>query len=265
MANGVCKLTGQAGRFVRSHLIPLALTKPDTKGAPLIQLEGGKRPVRRWSSWYDDHLVIRKGEDLLADLDNWAIKELRKHSLIWSGWGSTSTLPPHHPTQTPTGWGARLVSAIDFVRLRLFLQSLLWRAAATERGEFSEIDLPPEDLEVLRIAVLDGRATPLEFYPATLLQISTRGLAQNMVPLAQMMRVPNLPGLGARHCRIFRFYLDGLVVHFHRQVSGSIDAIRPSVVGAGDTLLVGSVTYERSFQRETLGHFLRESSESNCV
>jgi len=32
MANGVCKLTGQPGRFVRSHLIPFALTKPDMEG-----------------------------------------------------------------------------------------------------------------------------------------------------------------------------------------------------------------------------------------
>jgi hypothetical protein len=259
MANGVCKLTGQPGRFVRSHLIPLALTKPDMEGAPLIQFGSGKRPVRRWSSWYDDHLVIRKGEDLLADLDNWAIKELRKHSLIWSGWGSTSTLPPQHASQSPNGWRGRLVSGIDFPRLRLFLLSLLWRAAATERGEFSEVGLPPQELAVLRTSLLERKATPLEFYPATLLQISTRGPAQNIVPLAQMMPVPNLPGLGARRLPIFRFYFDGLVVHMHRQASGHIDDFLPSVVGAGDTLLVGTVTYERSFQRENLEHVLRES------
>lgn len=262
MANGVCKLTGLNGRFVRSHLVPLALTKPDTEGAPLIQHYSGKRPVRRWSSWYDDHLVIRRGEDLLADLDSWAIMELRKHSLIWSGWGSTSTLPPQYPSQFPNGWGGRLVSGVDFFRLRLFLQSLLWRAAATERWEFSEVALPPDDLEILRRAVVAGSATSLEFYPATLLQISTRGPAQNMVPLAQMMTVPNLPGLGARRCPIFRFYFEGLVVHFHRQPSESLEGIlneRLGVVGAKDTLLVGSVTYERSFQRENLGYVLRES------
>jgi hypothetical protein len=259
MANGVCKLTRQVGRFVRSHFIPLALTKPDIEGAPLIQHYSGKRPVRRWSSWYDDHLVIRKGEDFLADLDSWAIKEPRKHSLIWSGWGSTSTLPPQYASQLPNGWGGRLVSGIDFLRLRLFLQSLLWGAAATERWEFSELKLPPEDLEVLRMALLNGSATPLEFYPATLLQISTRGPAQNMVPLAEMMTVPNLPGLGERRCPIFRFYFDGLVVHIHRQASGSIQAVKPSVVGAGNTLLLGSVTYERSAQREYLAHVLRES------
>jgi hypothetical protein len=159
---------------------------------------------------------------------------------MWSGWGSTSTLPPQYALQLPNGWGGRLVSGIDFLRLRLFLQSLLWRAAATERWEISEVTLPPDDLEVLSVAVLHGSATPLQFYPATLLQISTRGPAQNMVPLAQMVTVPNLPGLGARRRPIFRFYFDGLVVHFHRQASGSIDGMRSSVVGAKDTLLVGS-------------------------
>jgi hypothetical protein len=159
----------------------------------------------------------------------------------------------------PNGWGGRLVCGIDFPRLRLFLLSLLWRAAATERREFSEVSLPPEDLEILRTMLVEGRTTPTEFYPATLLQISTRGPAQNQVPLAQMMTVPNLPGLGSRSSPIFRFYFDGLVVHIHRLASGSMDAFMPSVVGAQDTLLVGTVTYESSFQRENLAHVLRES------
>lgn len=258
MASGICKLTRQSGRFVRSHLVPLALTRPDTAGAPLIQFNSGTRPVRRWSSWYDDHLVIRRGEDILADLDNWAIAELRKHSLVWSGWGSTSAVPLG-PSHLPNGWGVRFLSGIDFTRLRLFFLSLLWRAAATERPEFSEVVLPEEDLEVLRLMLLQENASPLEFYPATLTQIATRGPAQNLVPLAETKTVPNLPGLGEQHYPIFRFYLDGLVVHMHRQASGSIDAFLPSVVGANEGLAVGTVNYEGSFQRANLMHVLRET------
>lgn len=43
---------------------------------------------------------------------------------------------------------------LDAARLRLFFLSLLWRAAASTRGEFAAITLPPDDLEHLRRIVL---------------------------------------------------------------------------------------------------------------
>jgi len=141
----------------------------------------------------------------------------------------------------------------------LFLLSLLWRAAATEREEFSEVSVPAEHLEILRRALVDGTAPDDEFYPAVLTQLSTRGPRHNLVPLAQMMPVPNLPGLGAQRRPIFRFYFDGLVVHFHRSVSGHLDQLRPMAVGASDKLVVMLISYERSFQHENLLHVMRES------
>lgn len=59
VAKDVCKLTLQAGKFVRSHLIPIAFTAPEVSGAPLTQFHSGKPPSRRWTSWYDDRLVSR--------------------------------------------------------------------------------------------------------------------------------------------------------------------------------------------------------------
>jgi hypothetical protein len=55
----------------------------------------------------------------------------------------------------------------------------------------------------------------LEFYPASLLQFSTRGPIHNHTPLADAKVIPNLPGFGERTYPIFRFYLDGLAVHIH--------------------------------------------------
>jgi hypothetical protein len=73
MTNGVCKLTGNSGKFVRSHLIPKALTRPSVAGGYFISAGPGIRPKKSWSSWYDEELVIRKGERILADYDDWAI------------------------------------------------------------------------------------------------------------------------------------------------------------------------------------------------
>ena len=58
---GICALTREEGEFLASHLIPKALTRPSVPGRPLIQIASGKKPVRRWDSWYDDGLVTHKG------------------------------------------------------------------------------------------------------------------------------------------------------------------------------------------------------------
>lgn len=257
--SGVCRLTLTNGPFVRSHLIPDAFTKAEIKGAPLIQFGSGKRPSRRWTSWHDENLVSRTGEDILSALDDWAIRTLRQHSLVWSGWGEATPLPPNHPAAQADGYSGRLLTGVDFSRLRLFLLSLLWRAAATNRVEFSEVSIPEEHLEVLRQALVSGTLPPEEFYPATLTQLSTLGVRQNQVPLAEMMLVPNLPGLGSQRRPIFRFYFDGLVAHFHRSTTGVIDSLRPIAVGASNALVIGLISYERSFQRANFVNVIRES------
>jgi hypothetical protein len=259
MVQGTCKLTGETGHLVRSHLIPASLTRPEIQGAPMMELNSGSRPKRRWSSWYDTRLVIRKGEDVLLRLDNWAVGILREKRLIWSGWGSATTLGEHHSAIAGTSWGIREVHGIDRHRLRLFYLSLLWRAAATARHEFSEVAIPGTDLEEIRRMLLENDPGRSEFYPITLTQISTRGPAQNMVPIAQEKQIPNLPGLGYRTYPIFRFYFEGLIAHVHRQATGEVDQFRPGLVGEADPLVIGTVTYERSFQRENLGHVLRET------
>ncbi len=259
VTEGVCRLTGTRGRFVRSHLLPLALTRPDTPGMPLVQYNSGSHPTRRWTSWFDDRLVIREGEDILSDLDNWAIRILRQKKLLWSGWGAAASLQEEYTPIDGTPWGIRRVEGIDPRRLRLFFLSLLWRAAATSRPEFREVELPAEHVETIGRMLRDGEPGALEFYPTTLTQLSTRGLAQNIVPLAQQKKIPNLPGLGHRTMPFFRFYLDGLVAHVNRQVTGSIDQFRPGLVGEDDSLVLSTVTYEGSFQRENLMHVLHES------
>lgn len=159
--SGICKLTGNTGRFVDLHILPKALTKADGLGPGLVEFGNGKR-VRRSSSWYDQRLVTTEGEKILAEYDDWAIKALRKHALVWSGWGPRMSL---NGVQAIPGtpWGFRSVSGSDWKKLRLFFLSLLWRAAATDRPEFNEIDLPLEHLEQLRLMVLNGTPEPIEF------------------------------------------------------------------------------------------------------
>jgi hypothetical protein len=259
--SGICKLTGKRGIYVRAHLIPKALTRPATKGAPLIQGGYGSHPTRRWDSWYDTQLVIRAGEKILEDLDTWAIRELRKHHLIWSGRVPAAHVPSDHYLIPNTHWGVRPIEGINPHKLRLFFLSLLWRAAATDLMEFSDIVLPPDELETLRLMLLRGDTLPLSFYPAQLIQLSTAGIIHNHSPITGIKRIPAVGDEPERHIPIFRFYFDGLVVHMHRHASdgGYTESMGPLMVGGGEKLFISTVTYEAALQREIINHAIADA------
>lgn len=268
----LCKLTGQRGKFVESHLIPKALTKPTESGSAFVQAEIGRRPVRRWSSWYDKQLVIQSGEDILSSSDSWAIPELRKHKLVWSGWGPAQ-VPPNiqmlagiwAATPMNSNWGYRVIRGIDPRQLRLFFLSLLWRAAATDRSEFSQVAMPRDDLERLRLMLINGNPDPLSFYPTELCQFSTMGVFHNRAPITMSKTIKSQVGEEKFGVAMFRFYLDGLMAHVHRKAS-NIDRTAwfgSSIVGAGDELVVANVPFETSFQDESLRRVIADGANQH--
>lgn len=265
MTKGVCKLTGSFGKFIKAHLIPRALTRPESPGLPFIQSGFGSRPTRKWSSWYDPRLVTQEGEDILTSLDTWAISELRKHKLVWSGWGPMNALLTKGYTPIPgSPYGVHVVHGLDHQRLRLFFLSLLWRAAATNREEFVAVDLPVEHIERLRTMITANEPSPIDFYPVTLSQMSTMGIVHNQSPLSMLKSMPASEGTPGRDLPIFRFYFDGLMAHFHRQDAdnGETVALGDLIVGANDRLVISTISYEASFQRENLTAVMAEAAEN---
>ncbi|WP_139119884.1 hypothetical protein [Xanthomonas graminis] len=248
--HGYCKLTGRPGAFVKSHLIPEALTSPSQPGAPLFQYGDGPKPSRRWTSWYDSELVTRAGEDILSALDTWAIAVLREHKLVWSGWGEAVELGELH-TKFSEHLGIREVS-LDTKKLRTFFLSLLWRAAASERYEFKDVVLPSKDLEVLRKIVLGQEEPDPDFYPVQLTQISTKGLMHNQTPYPDIKYIPDIENENTAPypMKTIRFYFDGLIAHFATELPPSHNAsnLGNIVVGTEPTVVLSTVTFEDSMQ-----------------
>ena len=156
---GICALTEEEGECIEAHLIPKVLTRPSHPGKPLLQHGSGKKPNISWDSWYDK-LVTIQGEHILTEFDTWAIRQLRAQKLVWSGWGNTQTLAEHYSPLPGSPWGVKRISGLNSHRLRLFFLSLLWRAAATFRYEFAEVELSTVDLETLRIMLVERSSTP---------------------------------------------------------------------------------------------------------
>lgn len=260
MAIGTCNLTRKTGKYVRSHLIPKALTKPEEPGLPFLQAGYGQF-IKRHSSWYDSNLVTAEGEAILSALDGYAIDTLRKSRLVWSGWGPMQALGATQALIPGTAMGFRTVIVNDPGRLRLFFLSLLWRAAASSLPEFAEVELPADDLEQLRQMLINGSPSPLSFYPTSLTQLSTLGLIHNQTPFRDAKFIPPIGPEAGRHIPIIRFYFDGLVSHIHSHAddNGYTEAIGSLVVGAGEELIVTTVPYEDSLEHSNLLTVMTES------
>ena len=242
---GVCRLTGTRGTFVKSHIIPRALTQFGPANEPTIMINSDKdRPFRRRDGWYDKHLVNRQGEDIREEFDSWAIATLRRCHLIWSSWGSRVEVPPPHD-QNPY-FGIRMFEDIDPVRLRLFFASLLWRAAASTLVEFGEITLPPADLETLRQSLVSRAPLGDKFYPVSLTQLSTRGPDHIRAPFKTDMNIYDDDGNPLGTTPIFRFYFDGLAAQFWIRAPQPLGV---SGVGNEANLSVFTRPFEGSRQR----------------
>lgn len=124
--------------------------------------------------------------------------------------------------------------------------------------------MPPDHLERLRRAVLGETQEGEAFYPATLTQLSTMGIIHNHGAIAQSKTIPAYGQEPSRSVPIFRFYFDGLVVHFHRQAedNGYTKELGSHVAGQENELVLSTVTFERSFQFENLMWVMAETDYS---
>lgn len=105
----------------------------------------------------------------------------------------------------------------------------------------------------MRKVVLGEEQDEANFYPVELIQLSTLGVIHNLTPLAQEKLIPQIEGGPEEHLvPIYRFYFDGLIVHFRRNADDNIEPLGSLILGATDTFHVSTIPYEVSFQRENL-------------
>lgn len=211
---GECALTGEHGQFVRSHLIPLALTRLGGTGEKFVEAGIGHGIKRRSNSWYDYQLVTRSGEDVLADFDARGIELLRTHRLIWSSWHEQILVA--EDAQIVDGRIAfRQIHISDAKSLQLFFLSLLWRAGATKRHEFNDVSLSKVELNALKSRLLARDPGLFSDYPVQLFQLVSKGIHHNRTPLQELKTSFGLDGVRGPELQYVRFYFDGLVAYVH--------------------------------------------------
>lgn len=257
--SGVCKLTGVIGDFQRSHILPKSVTKLSQTGERYIETSLDSRPFWRSNSWYDYKLVTKEGESILGTIDDKAIEELRRLKLIWSGWGKKwKALPEEYAPHD----GCRIVNDINVDIIRVFFLSLLWRAAASERDEMSDISLPQNELEILRVMVLNQDPGKPYFLPMQLYQISTLGIHHNRGPIYESKVLPlvTADGIEEQEVNSYRFYFEGLICHIiHSYDENLINEMEVLFVGGENDLMIVTHTFEESRAFENLKTVIEET------
>lgn len=260
--DGLCALLGVHGTYAKAHLIPRALTAPDTPGERFIEAGRGIRPIRRFSSWYDHQLVSTAGESILSQIDTHGIAELRKQRLVWSGFNGKKKLHPNDYFTQPdpaTGIGIRNLQQIDGRKVRLFLLSILWRSLKTKIKEFSYLENIGVDLDLLGKHLVDGDSGAADYLPIVISQISTVGFTHNHSPTIQEMEWPDANGVATSR-QFYRFYMQGLIAHVYPESCRDIfETAKAAFVGGADDLLVITHKFENSRQFEEAKSTMIES------
>jgi len=133
----------------------------------------------------------------------------------------------------------------------VFFLSLLWRAAESKLRELRQIVIDEPYLTELRRMVRDADPNPLHLFPVELIQISSRGFPHNHTPMPMEKTIPAVDDSGPTQVPHYRFYFDGLIVHFDRRTDrvDLVEKMGPLYVGFSEELHVSTVRFENSFQR----------------
>ncbi len=237
---GVCALLGVEGKYAKSHIIPQALTSHSVKGEHFIESGRGSRPIRRFTSWFDHKMVITEGEKILSKIDSDGIDELRKHKLIWSGWGSAKKLAETDyqvPFQPGSELAIRLLDGVNASKLRVFFLSILWRSLKTRIKEFDFLPREGVDLDRLGHMIIAGDPGSPGYHPIILDQISTLGFHHNQSPTYHEMDMP--VGDDVRRIGYYRLYMQGLVAHIYpHDCEDLVEIAGAAFVGGAEKLWV---------------------------
>ncbi|MBU2956125.1 hypothetical protein Q4511_15830 [Paracoccus sp. 1_MG-2023] len=259
---GICRLTLARGKFVKSHIIPKALTPRDVPGSLMFQSDGHERPKKRFDSWYDQRLVIRKGEDILASIDDDAIKEIQRLKLAWKYWDDQSELSME-PFRAGAAVGVRSLINVNHVALAKLAISILWRAGASEMEDFKNFLVSETLLEQARLVVIGHHKFDPTVFPIKVFQFGTKGPLHNLTPMNHELSRAD----GAKE-KFFRIFANGLFFHVTDTTSSQPDDIGKAnwYLRASGKLDVLCMDFEKSAQNEfatsVFSHFASQQSSS---
>lgn len=145
MILGICALCFEQKTLQKSHVLPNAVfrkIKKDQRSGQLIKLDDSDYMPAHYSqdSWWE-YMLCTDCEQLIGGYENYGLSLLR---------GTNRKKTIRHTD----GVTFRLH---DYGRFKLFLTSLLWRAAVSKQSQFSKVILPGRCVEEARSSLRSSR------------------------------------------------------------------------------------------------------------
>jgi hypothetical protein len=145
MSTGTCALCAETKSLRKSHIIPNAVFRRIKQGqnaGQLIQLDDSEHTLVQYSqnSWWE-HLLCAHCEGIIGEYEKYGLDLLRR--------SHGSRIQNH--SDGVTFW------AHDYARFKLFLTSILWRAAVSNQSYFSKVLIPERFKEEARTSLLTSK------------------------------------------------------------------------------------------------------------
>jgi hypothetical protein len=151
-----CKLCKRDKKLVKAHVIPKSFFEIDPiDPLRLVSNTDGTFPKRAPSGIYDTTLVCDNCERLFSPFDDYA-----QQILLADREAARAIL---HENELI----AYIYDSYDYVKLKLFFMSLLWRASQSSHKFFRRIDLGPHE-PLLKKALIDADPGDPDFYAVIL-------------------------------------------------------------------------------------------------
>jgi hypothetical protein len=134
MNSDLCKICGERSDFIDAHIIPRSFYPERARGPnPLlvVSTDEDERVRRSRVGVYDKRLICAECEKIFDPYDNYAAKLLLDNIDDQKEFRHSGDLLVYQ------------IEDFDYLKLKLFGLSMLWRAARTERREFQHVRLGP--------------------------------------------------------------------------------------------------------------------------
>jgi hypothetical protein len=198
--NDICALCKNIDALEKSHIIPNAVfkrVKRSLSGKGIL-LTGDEQTWIKYSqdSWYE-YLLCGECEDKVSKYEKYYFESIRGNN---------------HVSKTENFRGITY-SGIDYHKFKLFLTSLLWRAAIAKHDAFVNVILEDEWLEELRSSLVNEIPLGSSKYGCRLSKLCDSTLGFDDKNLEQFIISP-IPRIKKRVVVIL-FIIDGVFIEFY--------------------------------------------------
>jgi hypothetical protein len=214
-----CKLCNQDRDLIKAHIIPRSLYKPLLEeGKPLSVLSSSPatHPQKSRIGFYDTEILCQECERIFSPWDDYAQKTLLSE-------------PKQGDYFIHNGQKLAFKMEIDYVKLKLFFISLLWRAGISNLYFFKKIQIAPFEDQLKEMILKGDPGNPETFAIA---------LAKFNEPLGTIMLDPHngrFKDEGINYCR---FYLAGYVAFIKTDKRPYPDRLKEIILSSDRPLYV---------------------------